>query len=167
MNVLLCDSIKESFAYVSSNAARTAISKLLRPSEVLESSRNKNALWLWRLHLSAVWLAILKDDSHALCGSFVLLTVCRRLLVAEVKCHYPPSQCLKYPLIGGGGDMLSQAHIYSSCCRDNRGVVKPIVSKREEMLMNFVQRNILFRVYSGHFQSSTKKMKTLATIFEK
>lgn len=36
MNILLCDSIKESFAYVSSNAARTAISKLLRPSEVLE-----------------------------------------------------------------------------------------------------------------------------------
>lgn len=103
MNVLLCDSIKESFAYVSSNAARTAISKLLHPSEVLESSRNKNALWLWRLHLSAVWLAILKDDSHALCGSFVLLKVCRRLLVAEVECHYPPSQCLKYPLIGGGG----------------------------------------------------------------
>lgn len=113
MNVLLCDSIKETFAYASSNAARTAISKLLHPSEVLESSRNKNALWLWRLHLSAVWLAILKDDSHALCGSFVLLKVCRRLLVAEVKCHYPPSQCLKYPLIGERGGTCSHRLIYT------------------------------------------------------
>lgn len=78
-----------------------------------------------------------------------------------------PITVLKISLDRRGGDMLSQAHIYSSCCRDNCGVVKPIVSKREEMLMNFVQRNILFRVYSGHFQSSTKKMKTLATIFEK
>ena len=60
---------------------------------------------------------------------------------------------------GEGGDMLTQAHIYSSCSRDNRGVVKLIVSRSEEMLMNFVQRNILFRVYSGHFQSSTKKLR--------